>query len=113
MLCEYRTPNSGSFIRPNPQNIQYGITFLEALQSKYVESLHGTGSLEKVILGSSRGVIEVEAVNLDKIRSKFANLGRLKWISLDNELVARGNDPGAIQATCPSVQSNKHSGIRA
>jgi tubulin-specific chaperone E len=93
--------NAGSFIRPTA-NIDFGTSFLDALQSKYVEALHGSGSEEKVILGSSKGAIEVEAVRLDKIRSKFSDLRRLKEVSLDNEMVARPNAQGQISGICPS-----------
>ncbi|KAG7448214.1 uncharacterized protein BT62DRAFT_1059403 [Guyanagaster necrorhizus] len=98
-----RISNSGSFIRPS-SNVSYGRSFLEALQSKYIELPHGSESMEKVILGSSRGAIEIEAVNLDKIRQKFSNLDRLREISLDNELVCKGDEPGAIKETCPNVR---------
>ncbi|KAG5735258.1 Tubulin-specific chaperone E, partial [Termitomyces sp. T112] len=76
-----RVPNSGSFIRPSP-NVSYGRSFLEALTSKYIETPRGSASQEKVILGSSQGSILVEAVNLDKIRGKLADLGRLREVSL-------------------------------
>lgn len=93
--------NAGSFIRPSAQVIR-GVSFLQALKAKYVEQFHGSASQEKVILGSSNGVIEVKAVNLDKIRSKFANLGRLREVSLENELVSRVDESGLIRETCPS-----------
>lgn len=97
-----RIPNAGSFIRPSP-NIFYGTSFLNALYSKYVELLHGSESQEMVLLGSSNGAIEVEAVDLDKIRGKFANLDRLREVSLDSESVARYDEPpGSIRSTCPS-----------
>ncbi|KAF7337954.1 Tubulin-specific chaperone E [Mycena venus] len=99
-----RVPNAGSFIRPT-SSISYGTSFLKALYSKYVEMPHGSDSQEKVLLGSSNGAIEVEAVDLDKIRGKFANLDRLREISLDNENVSRYDEPaGTIRATCPSVR---------
>ncbi|KAK0463664.1 uncharacterized protein EV420DRAFT_1618636 [Desarmillaria tabescens] len=100
-LC--RVPNSGSFICPS-SNVSYGRSFLESLQSKYIELPHGSESTEKVILGSSHGAIEIEAVNLDKIRQKFSNLERLREISLDNELVCKGDEPGVINKTCPNVR---------
>lgn len=59
--------------------------------------------MEKVTLGSSNGVIEVEAVNLDKIRGKFARLERLREISVDYENVALADAPGKIRDTCPSM----------
>lgn len=93
--------NAGSFIRPSA-NVSYGKTFLEALTSKYIETLHGSQSQEKVMLGSSQGAILVEAVRLDKIRGKLANLKRLREVSLDNEHPARSDPPGAIRETCPS-----------
>ncbi|KAJ7149343.1 hypothetical protein C8R46DRAFT_1179791 [Mycena filopes] len=98
-----RLPNAGSFIRPTP-SIFYGTSFLKALYSKYVEMPHGSESQEKVLLGSSNGAIEVEAVDLDKIRGKFAHLDRLREVSLDSERVAGHDDAlGSIRATCPSV----------
>lgn len=95
-----RSKTAGSFIRPTP-NIQYGVSFLEALNSKYIEDLHGSDTLEKVVLGSSGGAIEVEAVSLDKIRQKFARLDHLREVSLDNANVARADPPGHILQTCP------------
>jgi len=80
---------------------------LKALNDKYVEAAHGTASQEKIILGSSNGAIEVEAVDLDKIRSKFANLQRLREVSLDNGKVSSGDEPGKILSTCPS-ESVRH-----
>lgn len=95
-----RIPNSGSFIRPSP-SIGLGCSFLQALTNKYVEPAHGAASQEKIILGSSNGAIEVEVVDMDKIRSKFANLERLREVSLDNK-VSTGSEPGKILSTCPS-----------
>jgi tubulin-specific chaperone E len=96
-----RVRNAGSFIRPSA-NVSYGKSFLEALTSKYIETLHGSESQEKVLLGSSQGAIVVEAVRLDKIRGKLASLDRLREVSLDNENPARSDPVGAIQAACPS-----------
>ncbi|KAG2157517.1 hypothetical protein DEU56DRAFT_875647 [Suillus clintonianus] len=98
-----RIPNSGSFIRPS-SSICYGYSFLQALKNKYVEVVHGTASREKIVLGSSNGAIEVEAVDLDKIRGKFANLERLREVSLDGEMVSTGNNPGEILSTCPNIR---------
>ena len=99
MLIVCSVPNSGSFIRPTAA-ISYGVTFLNALTTKYIEIPHGTDSQEKVILGSSGGAIEVEAVGLDKIRKTLARLERLRHVSLDNELVARADPPGEVGRTC-------------
>lgn len=66
---------------------------------------HGSGA-EKVILGSSKGAIEVEAVNLNKIRGKLSNLQRLREVSLDNEGVFASDPPGEIQRTCPGQFTN-------
>lgn len=96
-----RVPNAGSFIRPSP-SISYGRSFLNALRTKYIEAQHGTATQEKVILGSSNGAIEVEVVNLDKIRGKFARIERLREISVDFEMVAHADAPGDIRGTCPS-----------
>ncbi|KAJ7481176.1 hypothetical protein B0H11DRAFT_2157842 [Mycena galericulata] len=99
-----RVHNAGSFIRPTT-GISYGTSFLKALKSKYVELPHGSESQEKVLLGSSNGAIEVEAVDLDKIRGKFSNLGRLREVSLDNENVSCYDEPpGSILTTCPNVR---------
>jgi hypothetical protein len=69
---------------------------------KYVEAEHGSVTLEKVVLGSSNGTIEVEAVGLDKVRRNLGNLERLREVSLDCELVATGDAIGDILATCMS-----------
>lgn len=57
--------------------------------------------VEKVVLGSSNGTIEVEAVRLNKIRANLSRLDNLREVSLDNERVARADTPGEIQKTCP------------
>ncbi|KAG2020004.1 tubulin-specific chaperone e [Coprinopsis cinerea AmutBmut pab1-1] len=98
-----RYPRSGSFIRISPA-VKYGTSFLEAVQSKYLEDLHGSETQETVILGSSLGAIEVEAVNLDKIRSKLARLDRLRNVSLDGTAVAYADPPGKIKETCPNIR---------
>ncbi|KZT02304.1 RNI-like protein [Laetiporus sulphureus 93-53] len=96
-------PNSGSFIRPSAA-VSYGSSFLTALISKYIELPHGSSTLEKVVLGSSHGAIEVEAVGLDKIRSKLAQLERLQQVSLDGEGVSSPDPPGRISSTCPGIR---------
>ena len=96
-----RSLGAGSFIRPLP-SLQYGKTFLEALTGKYIEQLHGSNTQETVILGSSNGAIQVEAVNLDKIRGKFANLENLQEVYLDKENVSEADPPGEIRKRCPS-----------
>ncbi|KAI0672908.1 hypothetical protein C8Q78DRAFT_1187012 [Trametes maxima] len=96
-------PNAGSFIRPSP-TVAYGVTFLSALSAKYIELPHGDTSSEKIVLGSSGGAIEVEAVNLDKIRGKLSHLERLREVSLDNECVSQPDPPGEIGRTCPGIR---------
>ncbi|KAH0830732.1 hypothetical protein J3R83DRAFT_2210 [Lanmaoa asiatica] len=98
-----RIQNAGSFIRPSAP-LSFGRSFLTALTMKYVEAEHGSDTLEKVVLGSSNGAIEVEAVGLDKIRRKLGNLGRLREASLDYELVAIGDAKGDIIAACPNIR---------
>ena len=97
-----RLPNSASFIRPTAHGISYGTSFLNALFSRYIEIPHGAETQETVLLGSSNGAIEVEAVGLDKIRGKFSNLERLREVSLENQLVSRADDTGSIRKICPS-----------
>lgn len=64
------------------------------------------GSQETVILGSSNGTIEVEAVNLDKIRGKLSQLERLRAISLDRESVSSADTPGEIRSKCISQSTS-------
>jgi len=96
-------PGSGSFIRPS-KSISYGCSFLEALSSKYIELLHGIKQKETVVLGSSNGTIEVEAVGLDKVRSKLSNLRNLKEISLDGENISACDPPGSISEISPNIR---------
>ena len=101
-----RVPGSGSFIRQTP-SIKYGVTFTRALLSKYVEDIRGSQAQEFVILGSSNGIIEVEAVNLDKIRKKLSLVENLREASLDGENVACAGSSGEIGKTCPSPFSDR------
>ncbi|KAI0333552.1 hypothetical protein GY45DRAFT_1296987 [Cubamyces sp. BRFM 1775] len=96
-------PNSGSFIRPSPA-VSYGVSFLSALTAKYIDIPHGDTATEKIVLGSSNGAIEVEAVGLDKIRGKLARLERLREVSLDGECVSKADLPGEIERTCPGIR---------
>lgn len=98
-------PNAGSFIRPTANGVDYGTSFLKALVTKYIELPHGT-SVEKVILGSSNGAIEVEAPGLDKVRGKLSNLQRLREVSLDNHGVATSDPPGEIKQACPGKSAD-------
>ena len=94
-------PNAGSFIRPSAP-LYFGRSFLAALAMKYVETEHGSRTPEKIVLGSSNGAIEVEAVGLDKVRRNLGNLHRLRLVSLDCELVASADAEGDVLAACPS-----------
>ncbi|THH06709.1 hypothetical protein EW145_g3896 [Phellinidium pouzarii] len=103
-IFSLRVAGTGSFIRPSP-SISYGQSFLHALISKYVDLPHTTGHKETVILGSSNGAIEVEAVGLDKVRAKLARFERLREISLDVDEVAWADPLGDIKKACPNVRS--------
>ncbi|KAI0064708.1 RNI-like protein [Artomyces pyxidatus] len=96
-------PGAGSFIRPLP-SLDYGRSFLRALVEKYVEMPHGTTAQEMIVLGSSNGSIQVEAVNLNKIRGNLARLDRLREVSLDTEGVSSADEPGQIREKCTSVR---------
>ncbi|KAA1469385.1 hypothetical protein DENSPDRAFT_773147 [Dentipellis sp. KUC8613] len=96
-------PNAGSFIRPVPA-IDYGRSFLQALTEKYIEAFHGAEKPEVIVLGSSNGAIQVEAVDLDKIRHKFAKVEQLREISLDKENVSSADPEGLIRTKCPNVK---------
>lgn len=92
-----RKANAGSFIRPAAPGISLGQSFLTALSSKYVEEIHG--STEKLILGSSNGAIEVEAVNLDLIRGNLSRLETLREVSLED--VASADPAGDVRKKSP------------
>lgn len=96
-------PNAGSFIRPS-KSLNFGVTFLAALSAKYVDDTHDVSDREKIIFGSSKRAIEVEAVGFDKVRSKLRDLEHLREVSLDNEKVAFADTPGQIRRTCPNVR---------
>jgi hypothetical protein len=82
--------------------------FLQALSEKYVEEPHGDDAHEIVVLGSV-GNVQVEAVGLDKVRSRLSRLDRLKVVSLDGTLVAFPDTRGKIRETCPSTLTTPHS----
>ncbi|EJD53136.1 RNI-like protein [Auricularia subglabra TFB-10046 SS5] len=97
-------PNAGSFIRETAA-LNRGRAFLEAFYDKYLdEPLLPAGGIEKVTLGSSNGVIEVEAVNLNKIRSKLSNFARLREVSLDGQAVAKAGRPEDLRDKFPSLR---------
>ena len=77
---------------------------MKALIEKYIELPQG--SQETVILGSSNGAIEVEAVNLDKIRGKLSQLEQLRTISLDRESVSSVDPPGEIRKKLTSMRNS-------
>lgn len=54
------------------------------------------GQPELIMLGSSNGAIQVEAVDLAKVRRKFARLDRLKEVGLEAEDVATLNAPRSL-----------------
>lgn len=58
------------------------------------------GQPEMITLGSSNGAIQVEAVDLAKVRRKFAQLDRLKEVGLEAEDITTLNAPhSATEAT--------------
>ena len=96
-----RFPRSGSFIRLS-NAVLVGQSFLQAVKEKYIDAGRNSSKKEVVILGSSHGSIEVEAVGLDRVRGKLSHLERLRNISLDGENVAFSDPEGEIKSTCPS-----------
>ncbi|KZV96199.1 RNI-like protein [Exidia glandulosa HHB12029] len=97
-------PGAGSFIRETPAIVR-GRSFLAAFVEKYIDdpSQH-QGAIEKVTLGSSNGVIEVEAVNLNKIRSKLLNFASLREVSLDSERVSSAGEPNELRDKFPRLR---------
>jgi tubulin-specific chaperone E len=79
------------------------MSFLAAVRSKYLEDLHGSGTQETIVLGSSAGAIAVEAVNMDKIRNRLSHLDRLRDISLDDTEAGYADPPGAVVSASPST----------
>ncbi|KZT61585.1 hypothetical protein CALCODRAFT_479850 [Calocera cornea HHB12733] len=128
-----RVPGAGSFIRPTAAGLSYGRPFPAALLDKYAgdaprrpapastsstpaaaaTSAHGAHEppasqeqeKELVPLGSSLGLITVEAVGLDKVRSRLARLDKLRDVSLDGEGVASAGEPGEIRQRCPNLRT--------
>lgn len=72
-----------------------------------MSSSHASGERETVILGSSNGSIEVEAIGLDKVRGKLSRLDHLRAVSLGSESVAFPDPPGEIKKTCPSKSDSR------
>lgn len=96
-------PNTGSFIRETP-SIVTGRSFLAAFLEKYIDDpAQHQGSIEKVTLGSSNGAIEVEAVNLNKIRTKLLDFAKLREVSLDGERVSSAGAPGELRDKFPGM----------
>ncbi|KAG6851293.1 hypothetical protein H0H93_011729 [Arthromyces matolae] len=99
----YRSPRAFSFIVWSSALKTQDLLFaLPQMCRMYIETLHGSASPEQVVLGSSHGSILVEAVNLDKIRCKLANLSKLTQVSVDGLQVATCDNLGTIRDSCPS-----------
>lgn len=79
-----------------------GRSFVSALREKYIEVKHDGQAIESITLGSSDGAIEVEAVNMNKVRNKFARLDILKEVGLENYMIGIAGNNGEISQTCPS-----------
>jgi tubulin-specific chaperone E len=96
------SPTGASFLRSNAQALKLGRTFIEALRDKYIERAHDDSTMERITLGSSDGAIEVEAVNMNKVRGKFARLDTLKEVGLEGYFIKNAGPPGEIAAASPS-----------
>lgn len=75
---------------------------MHALLSKYVDLPQSASTVETVILGSSKGAIEVEAPGLNRIRRNLARPEKLREVSLDGEYVSSPGEEGEISEKCPS-----------
>ncbi|KAG8839223.1 hypothetical protein FRC18_000079 [Serendipita sp. 400] len=99
-----RSPTGASFLRPSAPSLHFGRTFIAALREKYLEDLHATSIKEAIVLGSSDGAIEVEAVDMNKVRNKFAQLEKLKEVGLENYMISKAGPAGEIKAVCPNIR---------
>ncbi|KAG8800092.1 hypothetical protein FRC16_003748 [Serendipita sp. 398] len=99
-----RSPTGASFLRPSAPSLHFGRTFIAALREKYLEDLHATSTKEAIVLGSSDGAIEVEAVDMNKVRNKFAQLEKLKEVGLENYMISKAGPAGEIKAICPNIR---------
>ncbi|TFK54653.1 outer arm dynein light chain 1 [Heliocybe sulcata] len=100
-ILPHATP--ASFIRPTAKGLSYGRSFLAALAEKYIDA-SASHAKEVLTLGSSQGLIQVEAVGLDRVRSKLSDLSRLREVSLDGEGIAWADPAPTILETCPNIQ---------
>ncbi|EPQ57914.1 hypothetical protein GLOTRDRAFT_36836 [Gloeophyllum trabeum ATCC 11539] len=100
--CATDHPTAASFIRPAAKGLSYGRSFLAALTEKYIDDSPAP-SKEVVTLGSSHGLIQVEAVGLAKVRSNLADLARLVEVSLDGAHIAWAEQPPQVAERCPSA----------
>ncbi|EJU00772.1 hypothetical protein DACRYDRAFT_54053 [Dacryopinax primogenitus] len=105
-----RVEGAGSFIRPG-SGIHYGESFISALVKKYADPSTSTApetgneheeKEETVLLGSSLGLITVQAPNIGKVRQRLAQLDRLREVSLDGEGVSHPGGAQELRERCPS-----------
>ncbi|EPQ57923.1 hypothetical protein GLOTRDRAFT_71849 [Gloeophyllum trabeum ATCC 11539] len=101
--CATDHPTAASFIRPAVKGLSYGRSFLAALAEKYIDDSPAP-SKEVVTLGSSHGLIQVEAVGLAKVRSNLADLARLVEVSLDGAHIAWAEQPPQVAERCPNIR---------
>ncbi|KAM0756401.1 RNI-like protein [Meredithblackwellia eburnea MCA 4105] len=83
-----RVPGAGSFLRPHAPGLSFGVSFPEAIQSKYAPVDLNAQDEEKSTFYATESNFEIEVTSLAKIDSAFRNLGRLREIGLEGWDVA-------------------------
>lgn len=99
-LFSTRQDGAGAFMRFRPSVLVRGKTFVQAVEERYGminPEVHGsqrssadttrTTRSDRVTLGSSQGVIVVEAPGLDAVRRKVGRLERLREMGLEGEWI--------------------------
>lgn len=81
-----RIPGSGSFIRPQTPGLSYGVSFSDAIKSKYLGEGESIADEEEgSTFYETISNFKIEVVSLVKIKGRFKQLSRLKEIGLERE----------------------------
>ncbi|XP_027362897.1 tubulin-folding cofactor E isoform X4 [Abrus precatorius] len=97
-----KSERSGSFVRP--QNLNQGISLLEALESRYKSESTKDEEDEMYVLSTSDHRVSVQLLGKDKIHAKLSRFEELTNPSLSYMGISSPGIPSHISTTVPNIK---------